>query len=57
MKGDKSMKLKNNEKLKKLFLIVITLLTCLIMLSSLSFADVGSFESYDSGSDRGGIWV
>ena len=41
--------MKTNEKLRKIVFILITIFTCVLLLSSISFADVGSFESYDSG--------
>lgn len=43
------MDLKNNKKLKKVIIISIIILACLVLLTSISFADVGSFESYSSG--------
>lgn len=43
------MDLKNNKKLKKIVFIAIIILACIILLTSISFADVGSFESYSSG--------
>lgn len=43
------MDLKNNKKLKRLIIISIVILACLVLLTSISFADVGSFESYSSG--------
>ncbi|MBR3002560.1 MAG: TIM44-like domain-containing protein [Clostridia bacterium] len=47
------MKYKTNEKLKKIVFILITILVCLMLISNISFADVGSFESYSSGSSGG----
>ena len=38
-----------NKKIKKLIVIVLTL--TLISIYTYSFADVGSFDRYDSGSD------
>ena len=42
------MNLKTNDKLQKIVVSIIIIFACLVLLSSLSFADVGSFESYDS---------
>ena len=47
------MNLKTNEKLKKIAVVLIIIISSLIIFSNLSFADVGSFESYDS---KGSSW-
>lgn len=48
------MNLKTNNKLKKIIVFAIIILTCLVLFSNISFADVGSFESYSSRSSSRG---
>lgn len=43
------MNLKTNKKLIKIVITVFIILICLVLLSNISFADVGSFQSYSGG--------
>ena len=42
------------QKIKKLISVIVILMLIIIFMPKESIADVGSFESYDSGSDWGG---
>lgn len=43
------MNLKTNKILIKIVITIFIILTCLVLLSNISFADVGSFQSYSGG--------
>lgn len=43
------MNFKTNKKLIKIIITIFIILTCLVLLSNISFADVGSFQSYSGG--------